>query len=136
MWEKFQKFNKWFAAKITSAVGTMGCAYLFTALSLVSLPSVLRSGNVIQIIAWITQTFLQLVLLSVLMVGQNIMGEASEKRSEETHQIVKTSHHEQMREMIVLRELLKDAQQERDEIKKLMIEMTQIMNAGKGTDNP
>lgn len=135
MGEKFQRFNKWFAAKITRAVGTMGCAYLFTALSLVSLPSVLCSGNVIQIIAWITQTFLQLVLLSVLMVGQNIMGEASEKRSEETHQIVKTSHREQMREMMVLRELLKDAQQERDEIKKLMIEMTQIMNTRKGTDN-
>lgn len=124
---KVKSFNKWFAAKITGMVGTMGCAYLFTLLALVSLPSVLESGNIIQIISWITQTFLQLVLLSVLMVGQNIMGEASERRSEETHEIVKLSHEEQMKEMKVLRELLRDAQQERDEMKKVMTQMAQII---------
>ena len=60
------------AVKITDAVGTMYCAMIFAALTFVSLPNTLASGDLIQIVAWIAQTFLQLVLLSVIMVGQNI----------------------------------------------------------------
>ena len=37
------------------------------------------------IIAWIAQTFLQLVLLSVIMVGQNVQSEASDVRSQHTY---------------------------------------------------
>ena len=36
------------------------------------------------IIAWIVQTFLQLVLLSIIIVGQNIAAAASDARSENT----------------------------------------------------
>ncbi len=125
--KQLKKFNKWFALKATSAVGTMICAYIFTALALISLPSVLKTGNVIQIVAWITQTFLQLVLLSVLMVGQNIMGETSEKRAEETHQIVKSTHEEQMQEIKTMRELLRDTQKEQKEMKEIMNEMALII---------
>ena len=38
----------------------MICAYLFTILALISLPSALKSGQLIVSIAWIAQTFLQL----------------------------------------------------------------------------
>ena len=34
-----ERFNAWLAVKMTSGVGTMWCAYVFTALALVSLPS-------------------------------------------------------------------------------------------------
>lgn len=60
------------AVKITDAVGTMYCAMIFAALTFVSLPNVLSSGDLVQIVSWVAQTFLQLVLLSVIMVGQNI----------------------------------------------------------------
>lgn len=64
-------FNEWLASKITAAVSTMTCAYVFAALACVSLPEAIHGGAA-TLIAWIAQTFLQLVLLSVIMVGQKI----------------------------------------------------------------
>ena len=66
---------------ITSLVGTMWCAIAFTILALVSLPDAIRGGRA-TIISWIAQTFLQLVLLSVIMVGQNLQSKHSEARAE------------------------------------------------------
>jgi hypothetical protein len=79
------RFNNWSALKITAIVGTMWCAYAFTAIALVSLPAALGTGQLIVIIAWIAQTFLQLVLLSVIIVGQNLAAAASDKRAEATY---------------------------------------------------
>src|SRR5215469_5326844 len=58
------RFNSWFAVKVTNGVGTMWCAYVFAALALVSLPSALRSHSAVTLVSWVSQTFLQLVLLS------------------------------------------------------------------------
>lgn len=126
--QKIRWFNDWLASKITGAVGTMLCAYIFTILALLSLPSVLSTGNVIQIVSWITQTFLQLVLLSILMVGQNLAGKASEDRATETHQIVKESHRQQMQELDEMKQLLKEAEQERKEMKHLLDETREILH--------
>lgn len=65
-------FNTKLAEKITNGVSTMWCAYLFALLALLSLPAALKSHQLIIIVAWVAQTFLQLVLLSVIMVGQKI----------------------------------------------------------------
>ena len=81
----FSRFNTWVAVKVTAVVGTMVCAYLFTALALVSVKSAIGSGNLIIIVAWIAQTFLQLVLLPVIIVGQNVQAAAADKRSEQTY---------------------------------------------------
>jgi hypothetical protein len=81
----FSRVNTWVAVKLTAIVGTMVCAYLFTMLALVSLPSALHSGDLIIIIAWIAQTFLQLVLLPVIIVGQNVQAAAADKRAEQTY---------------------------------------------------
>ncbi len=70
--------------KITLVVGTMWCAYLFTLLALVSAPSAFKKGNSIIIIAWIAQTFLQLVLLPIIIVGQNVQAKAADERSVQT----------------------------------------------------
>lgn len=86
-----QRFNKFLAVKITGAVGTMWCAYAFAALALLSLPQVLKSGSVKDLVAWIAQTFLQLVLLSIIIVGQNIAQAAADKRAEETFEDVSMS---------------------------------------------
>jgi hypothetical protein len=70
--DMMRRFNEWLATKISAGVGTMWCAYLFTALALVSLPASIASGSPVVVVAWIAQTFLQLVLLSVILVAQNL----------------------------------------------------------------
>jgi hypothetical protein len=81
----WDRFNTWLAVRITAIVGTMLCAYLFTMLALISLPSALKSANLLIIIAWIAQTFLQLVLLPIIIVGQNVQAAAADKRAEQTY---------------------------------------------------
>jgi hypothetical protein len=79
------RFNAKVGLKITVIVGTMWAAYLFTVLALVSAPSAFTSGSAIIIVAWIAQTFLQLVLLPVIIVGQNIQATAADARSQATY---------------------------------------------------
>ena len=78
-------FNSWLAINITNLVGTMWCAYLFAALALISLPEALREGTG-PTIDWFAQTFLQLVLLSIIMVGQRVAAVKSDKQLEQTYQ--------------------------------------------------
>ena len=78
-------FNGWLAINITNIVGTMWCAYAFTILALVSLPDAVRGGRG-PLIAWIAQTFLQLVLLSIIMVGQKVAAAASDKQAYQTYE--------------------------------------------------
>jgi len=79
------RFNTFLALKITGAVGTMWCAYVFAVLALISLPDAVR-GGVATTITWTAQTFLQLVLLSIIIVGQNVQAAASDERAEATYQ--------------------------------------------------
>jgi len=74
--------NERIALIITRHVGTMWAAYLFGALTLISLPAAIASQNSLVIVAWIAQTFLQLVLLPIIIVGQNLQGKHSEARAE------------------------------------------------------
>jgi hypothetical protein len=80
------RFNTRVALGITRAVGSMWCAYAFAALALISLPAALRSGNTIVIVAWIAQTFLQLALLPIIIVGQNVQAAASAARAQADHE--------------------------------------------------
>jgi hypothetical protein len=82
--EEISGFNNMLAVKITHVVGTMWCAYAFAILALISLPVALRSGTS-ALIAWIAQTFLQLVLLSIIMVGQKVAAEKSDRQLEQTY---------------------------------------------------
>ena len=79
------RFNTALAVIITNAVGSMWCAYVFALIALISLPDAIKAGRP-AIISWIAQTFLQLVLLSIIIVGQNIQSAASDKRSEATYE--------------------------------------------------
>jgi hypothetical protein len=95
----YQRFNKKLAVAITTNVGSMTSAYIFSVLSLLSLPAVLSGfhifatvfpsalikASLIALIAWIAQTFLQLVLLPIIIVGQNVQAEASDARAEATY---------------------------------------------------
>lgn len=88
-----QRFNAMLAVAITGAVGTMWCAYLFGVLALISLPEAMRGGTA-TLIAWIAQTFLQLVLLSIIIVGQKVAGAASDKRALDTYNDAEAVLHE------------------------------------------
>lgn len=83
--KSWEKINTWLAVKITKAVGTMECAYIFALLAVWGGFGV-DWHNSLQIVQWVSQTFLQLVLLSIIMVGQGLLGSASEKRAQEDHE--------------------------------------------------
>ena len=76
--------NAKIAVFLTNIVGSMWCAYAFGVIALLGLRPALKPGGE-GIIAWIAQTFLQLVLLSVIMVGQNVQSVASDVRSQHTY---------------------------------------------------
>ena len=76
--------NAKIAVFLTNIVGSMWCAYVFAIIALIGLRPALQPGGE-GIIAWIAQTFLQLVLLSVIMVGQNVQSVASDVRSQRTY---------------------------------------------------
>lgn len=78
--EKMHILDK-IALKITNAVGTMYCAIIFAILALISLPQAI-SGGAFTTVSWISQTFIQLVLLSIIMVGQKLESKHSEIRSD------------------------------------------------------
>jgi len=79
------RLNAKVGLRITVVVGTMWCAYLFTALALVSAPSAFKTGDSIIVVAWIAQTFLQLVLLPIIIVGQNVQAAAADSRAQATY---------------------------------------------------
>jgi hypothetical protein len=87
------RFNTSVAILITRAVGSMWCAYAFALFDLISLPTAIRNGPS-AFVTWVAQTFLQLVLLSVIMVGQNVQAAAADKRAEATYDDASATLHE------------------------------------------
>ena len=85
MADEKKTLNQRFAESITSGVATMWCAYIFAAIALISLPNAIRTGDPLVIVSWIAQTFLQLVLLSIIMVGQKEESKRVEQQIYETH---------------------------------------------------
>lgn len=71
---------------ITNRVGTMWAAYAFAILAFTSLPAALASQDALVIVAWVAQTFLQLVLLPIIIVGQNIQAKAADERAIATYE--------------------------------------------------
>jgi hypothetical protein len=98
---RLHRFNARLGLVITNAVGTMWAAYLFAVVALLSLPAVLvgvfpswRShfphwtiaASLTALVAWISSYFLQLVLLPIIIVGQNIQAAAADQRAQQTYQ--------------------------------------------------
>jgi uncharacterized membrane protein len=89
------RFNRRFGSAITNGVATMWCAYAFALLALVSLPAAIHASffdhgiDALPIVTWIAQTFLQLVLLSIILFGQNLQSEKADARAEATYRNTK-----------------------------------------------
>jgi hypothetical protein len=113
-------FNNKLAARITSMVSTMWCAYIFAAIALISLPEAIKSGNTVVIVAWIAQTFLQLVLLSIIMVGQNVQSTRVELQISETHTA-------SLGEFELAKEARSIANQELKEIREMSAEVHRVL---------
>ena len=113
-------FNRRVAERITGLVSTMWCAYIFAAMTLISLPAAIKTGNVVVIVGWIAQTFLQLVLLSIIMVGQKSSAEAVEKMITETHAAA-------LAEFELAKESRELANQELMELKRLTAEINEVL---------
>ncbi len=89
------RFNNWVAVAITRSVGTMWAAYLFALIGLVSFPPALaefRKGDTVTGISWLSQSFLQLVLLPIIIVGQNVISASQDARAEADHETLTALH--------------------------------------------
>lgn len=88
------RFNARLGLAITVVVGTMWAAYVFAGIALISLKDNL--GSTQALILWISSSFLQLVLLPIIIVGQNIQAKAADKRAEDTYNDADAILHEAM----------------------------------------
>jgi hypothetical protein len=97
----YARFNKKVALWITENVGTMTCFWIFCVIALLALPAALVEAKVITptigiigeagfviLVEWAAQSFIQLVLLPALMVGQNLQNVAADARSAKTFEDV------------------------------------------------
>lgn len=89
------RFNSRLAVIITRAIGTMWAAYLFALISLVSFPAALhafQTGDTVTGVTWLSQSFIQLVLLPIIVVGQNVISTAQDARAEADHETLTSLH--------------------------------------------
>jgi hypothetical protein len=116
------RFNTRVALAITRRVGSMWCAYLFALIALVSFPAAISSHDPIIIVAWVAQTFLQLVLLPIIIVGQNVQAAASDARAESDHDTLIAIHsltgqvHEIAEQQINILKILEERSTGRDAV--------------------
>jgi len=99
------QFNSRLAVLITTSVGTMWAAYAFALLALISFPQALMAfirGDTVTGISWISQAFLQLVLLPIILVGQNVISASQDARAEADHETLTALHTMNVRQLQLL----------------------------------
>jgi hypothetical protein len=99
------QFNNRLAVAITRVVGTMWAAYLFVLIALVSFPQALNAfvqGDTVTGITWLSQSFLQLVLLPIIIVGQNVISASQDARAEADHETLTALHTINVRQLQLL----------------------------------
>lgn len=79
--------NERVAVFVTKHVSTMYCAYVFTILAIWGGLGV-DWHNSLQVVQWVSQTFLQLVFLPIILVGQAVLSKASDLQAREMHDAV------------------------------------------------
>jgi len=111
------QFNGRLAVLITKSVGTMWAAYLFMIIALVSLPQAWNAfmhGDTVIGVSWLSQSFLQLVLLPIIIVGQNIISASQDARAEADHITLTTLHAMNVRQLQMLEQQQQILQQQQD----------------------
>jgi hypothetical protein len=104
------RFNDWLAVQITRGIGSMWAAYVFVLIALVSFPQAFSAfvrGDTLTGITWLSQSFLQLVLLPILMVGQRVISAAQDARAETDHETLTALHRINVQQLQILEMLQK-----------------------------
>ena len=97
------QFNTRLALLITKSVGTMWCAYVFSVIGITSLVGAFTGNTSLALIAGgISSYFLQLVLLPVIIVGQNVISASQDARAEADHLTLTTLHAMNVRQLQML----------------------------------
>lgn len=97
------RFNNALAVGITKSVGTMWCAYVFTLIAIAGGVAVVTNNTFATLlITLISQTFLQLVLLPVIIVGQNVISTAQDVRAEADHETLIALHTMNVQQLQIL----------------------------------
>lgn len=85
-------FNMKIAVAITNGLGTMVCAYIFAILAIIGFPGF--GATPTQYVQWVSQTFIQLVALSVLAVGQQVLSKHGELMADEQFNTTMSTYHD------------------------------------------
>ena len=113
-------FNRRLAERITAVVSSMWGAYIFGAIALISLPAAIEAGDSLTIVDWVAQTFLQLILLSIILAGQSRSSNELAEQIADTHAVV-------LKELEIAKESREVAEQELRELKKLTSEIHTLL---------
>jgi hypothetical protein len=113
-------FNRRLAERITAVVSSMWGAYIFGAIALISLPAAIEAGDSLTIVDWVAQTFLQLILLSIILAGQSRSSNELAEQIADTHAVV-------LKELELAKESREVAEQELREIKQMAAEMHALL---------
>ena len=128
------RFNTWLAVVITKSVGTMWCAYVFAVIGITSLVGAFTGNvNLALIAGGISSYFLQLVLLPIIIVGQNVISASQDARAEADHLTLTTLHAINVQQLQMLEQQGKMLQQQReilDLLQKKGISMPAIDSGG------
>jgi hypothetical protein len=99
------RFNTGLAVTITRSVGTMWAAYAFTLIAIGGAVAVITSNALLTALSvLISQTFLQLVLLPIIIVGQNVISASQDARAEQDHLTLTTLHAINVQQLEILQQ--------------------------------
>ncbi len=102
------RFNNMVAVLVTTGVGSMWAAYVFVLIALVSFPQALNAfltGDRVTGISWFSQSFLQLVLLPVIIVGNRVIAAGQDARAEADHETLTALHTINVQQLQILQTL-------------------------------
>ena len=100
--------NSRLAVSITKGVGTMWAAYVFTLIAVGGGVAVVTNNAFWTAVSvLISQTFLQLVLLPIIIVGQNVISASQDARAEADHLTLTTLHAMNVRQLEMLEQQAK-----------------------------
>ena len=99
------RFNSSLAVTITRGVGTMWAAYVFGVIGITSLVGALTNNLTLTLVAGgISSYFLQLVLLPIIIVGQNVISASQDARAEADHLTLTTLHAINVQQLEILKQ--------------------------------
>ena len=107
------QFNSRLAVAITKHVGTMWAAYVFAVIGISSLVGAVTNNITLTLLAGgLSSYFLQLVLLPIIMVGQNVISASQDARAEADHLTLTTLHAMNVRQLEMLEQQAKILEQQ------------------------